>query len=68
MPPAMLWALKAWTAAEFAAVTEPVAELVAGDMPEINADLLAAMDDYLMNVLPEGWGVIKSDGLLEALV
>ena len=36
-------------------------------MPAVNGDLLAAVDDYLMNVLPEGWGVIKADGLAEAL-
>ncbi|MGD9100806.1 MAG: rhodanese-like domain-containing protein, partial [Anaerolineae bacterium] len=64
----MAGGVKAWKAAEFPVVTEPVPELASGDMPEVNADLLAAVDDYLMNVLPEGWGVIKSEGLLEALV
>jgi len=64
----MAGGMKAWTAAEFPAVTEPMPELAAGEMPAVDADLLAAVDDYLMNVLPEGWGVIKSEGLMEALV
>jgi rhodanese-related sulfurtransferase len=64
----MAGGMNAWTAAEFPAVTEPVPALAEGEMPDVNPDMLAAVDDYLMNVLPEGWGVIKPDGLAEALV
>ena len=64
----MAGGMNAWTAAELPVVTEPAAEMAAGEMPDLDADLLAAVDDYLMNVLPEGWGVIKTDGLLEVLV
>ncbi len=64
----MAGGMNAWKAAEYAVVTEPVAEAVAGEMPAVNADMHAVVDDYLMNVLPEGWGVIKTDGLAEALV
>ena len=64
----MAGGMNAWTAAELPVVTEPVPELTVGEMPEVNADLAAAVNDYLMNVLPEGWGVIKVEGLNEQLV
>ena len=64
----MAGGMNAWKAAELPTVTEPVAEVVKGALPAVDAALLAEVEDYLMNVLPEGWGVIKSDGLLEALV
>jgi rhodanese-related sulfurtransferase len=64
----MAGGVKAWTAAEYPVVTEPVPELAAGEMPAVDADMAAAVDDYLMNALPEGWGVMKVEGLSEALV
>ena len=38
------------------------------DAAAVDEALAAAVDDYLMNVLPEGWGVIKVEGLNELLV
>ena len=64
----MAGGMNAWTAAELPTVEAQEVAMEAGEMPDVDADLVAAVDDYLMNVLPEGWGVIKSDGLLEALV
>jgi len=64
----MAGGMKAWTAAEFPVATEPVPELAAGEMPAVNADMLAAVDDYLVNILPEGWGVIKVEALNEQMV
>ena len=64
----MAGGMNAWIGAELPTVAAQETALAAGEMPAVDEALAAAVDDYLMNVLPEGWGVIKSDGLLEALV
>ena len=49
-------------------MTDPVPELFAGEAPAVDANMLSAVDNYLMNELPEGWGVIKVEGLNELMV
>ena len=50
----------AWVAAGNPAVTgEPVAE--AGTAAAIDPALVAAVDNYLSNVLPQGWGQVSAD-------
>jgi rhodanese-related sulfurtransferase len=51
-----------WTAAGNEVIMEPV-EAVSGEVPPIDANLVAAVDNYLMNVLPDGWGLVSVDNL-----
>ncbi len=57
--------MQAWTAAGLPAVTQPVPELAAGTAPQVNADLLAAVEAYLPKVQPQAWSVITPQALAE---
>lgn len=51
----------AWEAEEFPTVTEPT-EAEAGEAPNIDPALLERVDE-MWSSIPEGWGVIRPDGL-----
>jgi rhodanese-related sulfurtransferase len=56
----------AWVGEDFPVTTEPtIGEATAA--PEIDADLFAAVDDYLTTI-PEGFGLVRSDGLNTELI
>ncbi len=55
--------MTAWRAAELPVVGGPAPELADGPMPAVDAGLLAAVDGYLTEVLPQDWGAIKSSEL-----
>lgn len=58
--------LGAWTKAELAVETGLPEAPVAGTAPEVDAGLLAALDEYF-SALPEGFYAVKSDKLNEEL-
>lgn len=59
--------INAWTGAGYELANEPV-EPEAGEMPDIDPALVEAADNYLQNVLPQGWGVVRVDDLAIELV
>lgn len=56
-----------WINAGNPVVAEPVAA-EAGSGPDIDAELVAQVDDYLTNSLPQGWGIIQPADLATALL
>lgn len=56
-----------WKAAGNAVVEAP-AEAVDGEMPAVDPELVAEIDNYLKNVLPQGWGVVTVDNLALELI
>jgi rhodanese-related sulfurtransferase len=56
--------MRAWKAAGLPVVTEPVPKPATGAVPKVDAGLLAAIDKYLREALPQGWGVISADELV----
>ena len=55
----MAGGITAWINGEFPVVTDPLPEPVRGAAPDIDPALVAAVDDYLTNGLPQGWGVVQ---------
>ncbi|MBI3943881.1 MAG: rhodanese-like domain-containing protein [Chloroflexi bacterium] len=56
----------AWKSANLAAVTGEPAAAVAGQAPEVNKDLLAAIDKYLSG-LPDGYSTVKPADLKDQM-
>ncbi len=52
--------MTAWRAAELPVVGAPAPKLADGPMPEVDDDLLAAVDAYLSETLPKDAGLVKS--------
>ncbi len=50
--------MRAWQAAKLPVVTQPAPALAAGTPPQVDAKLKEALNSYLNNVLPDGWGII----------
>lgn len=57
----------AWSGADYPTVTEATELPQAGELPEFDADILAAVTDYLSN-LPQGFGLIQAADLAVRLV
>lgn len=51
--------LNAWKGAQFEVVTEPLPEPPRGTAPAVDPVLLETIDNYLRNVLPQGWGIVQ---------
>jgi rhodanese-related sulfurtransferase len=49
--------VEAWQASGVSLVTEPVQQLTAGAVPQVEPDLLETVDRYLTELLPPGWGL-----------
>lgn len=64
----MAGGIEGWIAAEYEVVTEPIAEPAVLGMPDIDPALVEMVDNYLVNVLPQGWGGVKAQDLFTELV
>lgn len=51
-----------WVGQDYPVVMDAIPMAEAGEMPDIDADLMTTVADYLANV-PEGFGVVRADGL-----
>ncbi len=58
----------AWVGQEYEVITEPYVAPEPGEAAPIDAELVSIVDDYLVNVLPQGWGIVRSDGLFTELL
>lgn len=52
-----------WIGAEYEVITDPYVAPEPGTAAEIDAELVATVDNYLLNVLPEGWGSTSVEDL-----
>ena len=57
--------MQMWQTAKLAVVTQPVPKRPSGPSPNVDAKLLAALDQYLTEGLPDGWGTISPASLAE---
>jgi rhodanese-related sulfurtransferase len=55
--------LQAWQAAKLTLVTAPVPPRPANPVPQVNSQLRAMLDYYLVHTLPYDWGTIDQAGL-----
>lgn len=58
----------AWVGQEYEVITEPYVAPEPGEAAPVGAELLSLVDDYLVNVLPQGWGIVRSDALFTELL
>jgi rhodanese-related sulfurtransferase len=57
--------MQAWQRAKLPVVTSPVPQRTAGDPPQVDRQLQAALDYYLTHTLPVEWGAISPTGLTD---
>ncbi len=57
--------MQSWQAAKLPVVTQPVPARPAGAQPKVDAKVQATLDNYLTNILPEGWGLMTLATLTE---
>jgi rhodanese-related sulfurtransferase len=55
--------MQSWQTAKLAVVTAPIPPRPAGPAPQVNAQIQAMLDYYLVHTLPLDWGVLDSTGL-----
>ena len=55
--------MQAWQAAKLQVVTTPVPQRPAGQAPQVDAQVQAMLDYYLVHTLPLDWGIIDIAGL-----
>lgn len=55
--------LQSWLAAKQPVVTAPVPARALGQMPNVDPQVRAMLDYYLVHTLPYDWGVIDAEGL-----
>ncbi len=60
--------INAWKGAQFEVVTDPLAEPARGAAPAIDPVLVETVDNYLRNVLPQGWGLVQPADLSTELL
>ncbi len=51
--------INGWINGQFEVTTDPLPAAERGAAPDIDPALVAAVDDYLKNGLPQGWGVVQ---------
>jgi rhodanese-related sulfurtransferase len=55
--------MQAWQVAKLSVVTAPVPQRAAGQAPQVNPQVQAMLDYYLVHTLPLDWGIINTVGL-----
>ena len=51
--------INGWKGAQFEVVTDPLPEPARGAAPDVDPALLETVDNYLRDVLPQGWGLVQ---------
>lgn len=64
----MTGGIEGWLAAEYEVMTEPIAAPAVLGMPDIDPALVETVDNYLQNVLPQGWGGVRAADVFTELM